>query len=71
MGVPTLAMPSTTSTPRTIGSLALKTQPGRILRRHGKMATSLAASCSSILACTIRVLGGWVGWVGWVGGWGG
>lgn len=47
LGQHTLAMPSAISTPTMMGSFLLKTQLGNILRMHGKMASNLAASCSS------------------------
>ncbi len=42
----TFAIPSAISTPTMMGSFLLKTQFGRILRMHGKMASNFACSCS-------------------------
>lgn len=47
----TLQMPSDTSTPRTIGSLELKTPLGTMLRMQGKTASRRAASFSPSLHC--------------------
>jgi hypothetical protein len=55
-GVPTRQMPSTTSTPSTIGSRLLKTQVGRILSVQGNTATCSAACCSSSLTCASSVV---------------
>ncbi len=47
----TLAIPSTTSAPTTMGSFLLKTQVGRILSMQGKTASSFASCCSRSLTC--------------------
>lgn len=51
-------MPSTTSTPTTMGSFLLNTQAGMICRMHGNTASSRAASCSCGQRAAGQVLSG-------------